>query len=105
MEEKGKNFSICSEAYYQFFHTINGYYKTPEQLSKAISKEIVPLADEMHLGYFGAYLDAPPNSLAPQGKHVKGDIYRGDYNAEEIWHIEFLTPEEGLCILSVAPTR
>ncbi len=96
---------ICSDAYFQFIHAINGYYKSPEALSKVIAKEIPPVAKELCIGYLAVHLDAPQNSLAPQGKHISAEIYKTDYLSDEIWRVDFVTQEEGLCVLSVAPVR
>ena len=104
-EKEAEKYRICSEAYFRFFHVINKYYKTTDSLSKVISKEIAPLANEMHMGYLAVHLDAPSNSLAPHGKHINAEIYKSDYESEKIWRVEFITPEEGICVLSTAPER
>lgn len=104
-ENEAKKYRICSEAYFRFFHLINQNYKTIDALSKNISKEIIPLAKEMHMGYLAVHLNAPPNSLAPHGKHINAEVYSSDYDSEKIWRVEFLTPEEGICVLSTASER
>ncbi len=100
-----KHHSICSEAYFQFFHAVNQHCKSAEALSKVVSKGIAPLAKELHIGYLAVYLDAPPNTLAPHGKHINSEIYKSDYNSDKLWKVKFITLEAGVCILSTAPER
>ena len=103
--QKPEKQSFCSESYSRFIHAVNGYYKSPETLSKAIGRALEEFAKELHLGYLSVHLDAPCNNLAPEGKHVCSEIYKADYDFHKIWSVEFVTGEEGHCTLYTAPVK
>ncbi len=102
--EQGKG-RLCHSVYFEFMQHISGCYKSVSALCKDISKFIAPLAEELFLGYLLIHLDAPQSQLSPQEKHVECELYAGSYLPEDMQHVDFTTPENGVCIIYFCPVK